>query len=245
MSKALVITDLELLKISEIFCEDYAEVLIKVIEDHGLENNLTSYLESETHMHTEGVRRNAMLIAKYMGLDKSDKCKLCRIAPLHDFGKLSTPGEVLNKPGSLDKEEFEIMKQHSHEGYLMLSSLQSKFFKLAAMVANEHHEKWNGKGYPSGLKGEEINLLSRIVAAADVLDALLRKRVYKPAWEPERVYKLFEEESGKQFDPKVASVVLEHFEEFVKIYHDTNCFCNLNVNEFCIAEEGESSCKKS
>ena len=122
---------------------------------------------------------------------------------IHDIGKIGIPDKVLQKPGKLDDEEWNVMRSHSFIGSQIIGSQENELLRIAGIVAYEHHEKWNGKGYPGGLNGEEINLFARIVAVADVFDALTSKRPYKDAWPDEKAINLIKEESGEHFDPNI------------------------------------------
>jgi HD-GYP domain-containing protein (c-di-GMP phosphodiesterase class II) len=135
-------------------------------------------------------------------------------APLHDVGKIRIPDAVLNKPGKLTPEEFEIMKTHATVGKEIIDKAIStveggSYLKEARNMAAYHHERWDGKGYPEGLKGEEIPLSARVMAVADVFDALTSKRIYKPAFSIEEALKIIEEGRGTQFDPRCVDVFLE------------------------------------
>jgi len=127
-------------------------------------------------------------------------------APMHDIGKIATPDAVLLKPGKLDAAEWEIMKQHPTVGLSILDGSQRPILKAAAVIAHQHHEKYDGSGYPQGLKGENIHLYARIVAVADVFDALMHKRCYKEAWPVEQVVAHLREVAGHHLDP----VYVEH-----------------------------------
>lgn len=148
-------------------------------------------------------------------------------APLHDIGKIHIPDTVLNKPGKLTKEEFEIMKTHSTAGEELLTHAkaelgESGYLEMAVEMAAYHHEWWNGKGYPYGISGEEIPLCARIMAVADVFDALISKRCYKNAMPLEKAYAIIREESGTHFDPAVAEAFFAASEDIRK--NDTgNC----------------------
>jgi response regulator RpfG family c-di-GMP phosphodiesterase len=124
---------------------------------------------------------------------------------------------VLKKPGKLTEEEFDVMKTHTEIGYNLLKNSKRRILKTAAVVAEQHHEKWNGKGYPRGLKGEEIHIHGRITAIADVFDALASDRVYKKAWEIDRILNLFKEERGQHFDPQVVDAFFEHLPAILKV----------------------------
>ena len=136
---------------------------------------------------------------------------------MHDVGKLAIPDAILNKPGRLTAEEWEVMKTHAEVGADMLDCSDRPLMKAAAIVAREHHEKWNGSGYPNGLKGEEIHLFGRITAVADVFDALSVRRVYKEAWPLSQVINYLREESGKHFDPNLVELLIDNIDEFMEI----------------------------
>ena len=145
---------------------------------------------------------------------------------MHDIGKVAIPDNILNKPGKLTSEEYDIMKTHSTVGYEMLKGSKRKLLKMASIVAYTHHEKWDGTGYPRGLKGEEIHIYGRITALADVFDALGSYRCYKPKWEDEKIFELFRNERGKHFDPKLIDIFFEHLDEFLKIRDEFRDSCN-------------------
>ena len=138
-------------------------------------------------------------------------------SPMHDIGKIAIPDNILNKPGRHTKEEFEIMKTHAQIGFEMLNKSDRPIIKAAAIVAKEHHEKWNGSGYPNGLHGEDIHIYGRITAIADVFDALGSDRVYKKAWDDEKIFQLFRDEKGKHFDPKLVDIFFKHLDKFLQI----------------------------
>lgn len=171
----------------------------------------------ETGFHVKRVAEYSKLFALYYGLDEKEAEMLRQASPMHDIGKVGIADSILNKPGIFTPEEHKIMQEHTTLGYNMLKSSKRPLLQTAAIVANEHHERWDGKGYPNGLKGEEIHIYGRITAIADVFDALGSPRVYKKAWEDERIFQLFKEERGKQFDPKLVDIFFEHIDEFLKI----------------------------
>lgn len=171
----------------------------------------------ETGNHVKRVAEYSKLLALKLGLSERE-AEIIRIAsPMHDIGKVGIPDAILNKPGKLTYEEFEIMKMHAELGYDLLKNSQRDILKVAAIVAHEHHEKYNGKGYPRGLKGEDIHIYGRITAVADVFDALGSERVYKKAWELERVLDLLKKERGVSFDPVIIDLFMENLEEFLVI----------------------------
>jgi len=171
----------------------------------------------ETGNHVKRVAHYSYKLALLYGLSQEESSKLQMASPMHDIGKVGIPDAILNAPRKLTKEEFEVMKTHASLGYDMLKTSQKPILQAAAIVANEHHEKWDGSGYPNGKEEEEIHIYGRITAVADVFDALGSNRVYKKAWELEKILALFKEESGKHFDPKIVTLFLENLDIFLKI----------------------------
>ena len=171
----------------------------------------------ETGNHVKRVAEYSKLLALYYGLDEKEAEMLKQASPMHDIGKVAIPDAILNKPGRFDEAEREIMNTHASLGYEMLKHSNRPLLKMAAIVANEHHEKWDGSGYPNGLSGENIHIYGRITALADVFDALGSDRIYKQAWNDEKIFNLFKEEKAKHFDPKLIDIFFEHLDEFLKI----------------------------
>ncbi|MDD3007307.1 MAG: HD domain-containing protein [Arcobacter sp.] len=171
----------------------------------------------ETGNHVKRVAEYSKLLALYYGLDEKEAEMLKQASPMHDIGKVAISDAILNKPGRFDENEREIMNTHAALGYEMLKHSNRPLLKTAAIVANEHHEKWDGSGYPKGLRGENIHIYGRITALADVFDALGSDRVYKAAWNDEKIFNLFKEERAKHFDPKLIDIFFEHLDEFLKI----------------------------
>jgi response regulator RpfG family c-di-GMP phosphodiesterase len=171
----------------------------------------------ETSNHVKRVSEYSRLLALKYGLTQEEAEIIRMASPMHDIGKLAVPDEILNKPGKLTAEEFEIIKQHSIVGYEMLRNSNREVLRTAAIIAYEHHEKYNGKGYPRGITGDKIHLYGRITAVADVFDALFSDRVYKKAWSMEAVIELFKKERGQHFDPVLTDIILDNFDEFVCI----------------------------
>lgn len=171
----------------------------------------------ETGNHVRRVAEYSYLLAKLYGLS-DEEAELIKIAsPMHDIGKVAIPDSILNKPGKLTNEEYEQMKQHTVIGYNLLKHSKRRILRSAAIIAHEHHEKWNGTGYPNGLKGEEIHLYGRITAIADVFDALASDRVYKKSWELSKIIDLFQREKGEHFDPKLTQLFLQNIDRFIEI----------------------------
>ncbi len=171
----------------------------------------------ETGNHVKRVAEYSYILALGIGMSQEEADLLKMASPMHDIGKVAIPDEVLKKPGKLTDEEFAVMKSHTQIGYNLLKNSNRHILKTAAIVAYQHHEKWNGKGYPCGLKGEDIHIYGRITAIADVFDALGSERVYKKAWELDRILNLFKEERGEHFDPKVVDTFFEQLTNIVKI----------------------------
>ena len=171
----------------------------------------------ETGNHVRRVAEYSELLALKYGLDIEQAELLKMASPMHDIGKVAIPDAILNKPGRLNKDEFEIMKTHAQLGHDMLNHSQRPILKTAAIVAGEHHEKFNGQGYPKGLKGENIHIFGRITAVADVFDALGSDRVYKTAWHDKDIFELLKNERGKHFDPKLIDLFFTHLDKFLTI----------------------------
>ncbi len=171
----------------------------------------------ETGNHVKRVAQYSKLFALYYGLPEEEAEKLKQASPMHDIGKIAIPDAILNKPGRLDAEERKIMDTHADLGYEMFKGSTRPLLQCAAIVANEHHEKWDGTGYPNQTKGEDTHIYGRITAIADVFDALGSHRVYKEAWDDERIFKLFKEERAKHFDPTLVDIFFEHLDEFLNI----------------------------
>ena len=166
------------------------------------------YRDDDTGKHTERVGCISAHIARNMGLSSDEVEVVLNAAPLHDVGKIGTPDDILLKPGKLTKEESEQMKEHTGIGAGILSGSRFPILLAAEEIALTHHERWDGSGYPTGLRTEEIPLYGRIVAVADVFDALTHDRPYKFAWPHEEAAVELERQKGKQFDPKVVEAFL-------------------------------------
>lgn len=171
----------------------------------------------ETGLHVKRVAEYSYLLAKLYGLSEEEATLLKQASPMHDIGKVGIPDNILNKSGKLDAGEWAVMQTHSKLGYDMLKHSQKNILKTAAIIAHEHHEKWNGSGYPRGLREDEIHIYGRITAVADVFDALGHDRVYKKAWPLEEILALFKDEKAKQFDPVLIDIFLDNLEKFLEI----------------------------
>ncbi|WP_263833114.1 HD domain-containing phosphohydrolase [Sulfurospirillum oryzae] len=180
-----------------------------------LSASIAELKSKETGQHLRRVAEFCYLFCKFLGQDEAECEKVKMAAILHDIGKVGINDEILNKPSKLDTAEWEVMKSHSLLGYNMLIDSEFELMRLAAIIALEHHERWDGEGYPYGKKGENIALVGRICAVADVFDSLLDKRVYKDPWEEKAVRDYFEMMSGSQFDPTITEILLDNFDMFI------------------------------
>ena len=176
-----------------------------------------------TGQHVKRVSEYTEVLCKCLGFNDEDSWKISLAAMMHDVGKLMIPESILEKPGKLTAEEFEIVKKHTQYGKQMLETSPGELFKLSTDVAYDHHEKWDGTGY-RGIKGEDIPICARCVALADVFDALVSRRAYKEPWPPEKAYEEIVSQRGKQFDPAVVDAFVQNFDKFkdiMKCYPDT------------------------
>ncbi len=162
--------------------------------------------DEETEGHSLRVTEMTVRLARTMGISEAEILHIRRGALLHDIGKMGVPDRILHKPGSLDEVEWEHMKRHATYGYEMLAPIL--FLRPALDIPYCHHEKWDGTGYPRGLKGEGIPLAARIFALVDVWDALTSNRPYRPAWSRERTREHIQEQAGRHFDPRITSIFL-------------------------------------
>ncbi|HBB67253.1 MAG: hypothetical protein A2X28_11395 [Elusimicrobia bacterium GWA2_56_46] len=182
--------------------------------------------QQDTAIHLRHISEYSALIAQGMGLPEREVETIRYASPLHDIGKVGIADAILLKPGKLTPEEFEEMKKHTLYGAKILSGAESSLLQIACKVAGSHHEKFDGSGYPSGLKGGHIPVCARIVSVADVFDALCMPRVYKPKWAPEKARDYIREETGKAFDPDVV-------EAFERVYGD--------ILKICAVTDGRST----
>jgi response regulator RpfG family c-di-GMP phosphodiesterase len=171
----------------------------------------------ETGYHVKRVGEYSRIMARSYGLD-IDQANLLKLsAALHDVGKVGIPDAILNKPGPLTAEEFEVMKEHTVLGHKVLAKSERQILKSASVIAHQHHEHFDGSGYPRGLKGDEIDIFARIVAIADVFDALCSDRIYRPAWDDERIYAYIREYRGSKFDPDVVDSFFKALPDLLEI----------------------------
>ena len=171
----------------------------------------------ETANHTKRVAKISKFIARLLGFSEEDAQLIEIASPLHDVGKIGIPETVLHKPGKLTVEEFDIVKTHAVIGYEILKKSKIHTLNIAANIAHEHHERWDGKGYPRGIKNENINIYARITTVGDIFDALLSRRIYKEPWTIDEVIEYFETEKGKIFDPYIVELFLENIDKVIEI----------------------------
>jgi putative two-component system response regulator len=175
------------------------------------------FRDPETGAHIQRMAHYSWLIAVRLGLPLEHQQLILEAAPMHDVGKVGIPDHILLKPGRLDPAEFDIMKQHPIIGHQILADSGSPLLQMAAVIALSHHEKFDGSGYPHGLVGEAIPLVGRIVAVADVFDALTSARPYKLAWDVDSAVELMRSQRGVHFDPQCVDVFLERFDEVLAV----------------------------
>ncbi len=175
------------------------------------------YRDNETGNHVIRMSQFSYLLAKQIGLPKKQCNLILNASPMHDIGKIGIPDKILLKPGKLDAEEWEIMKTHVTKGTEILSGNDSSLMVTARNIAQHHHEKWDGSGYPEGLKGENISIEGRIVAICDVFDALTSERPYKKAWDLNEAVDWMKDQSGRHFQPEFLAAFLETLTEVKKV----------------------------
>lgn len=212
----------------EIFAQNVQMAFDNVLSTRDMEDTQQEIIErlgvamehntNSTHQ-LRRIRDICEFIGSKLGMDETDLELLIRAVPLHDIGSAKVPSAILQKPEELDHLEKESIKRHTTFGYQMLKDSKRPIIQLAATLAHQHHERWDGSGYPNGIKGEQIALEARITAIADVFDALYNQRPHKPAWPIEKVVETIQSQSGKHFDPKVTKVLLDNLEEIQAIQH--------------------------
>jgi PAS domain S-box-containing protein len=182
--------------------------------------NLGSIIENKNgdlKTHIERVAEYSHILAKAYGLDAAHASAIKIASPMHDSGKVGISDEILDAPRKLTQEEFEIIKTHPGIGYSLFKNSKLEILKIAALISYHHHEKWDGSGYPQGLKGFEISIEGRIAAIADVFDALATHRVYKDAWAIEEIDDYFQKESGISFDPDLIDLYFKNKQKFLNV----------------------------
>ncbi len=171
----------------------------------------------ETGNHIRRVAEISRILALELGYTIAESEKIKSASPLHDLGKIGIPDNILHKPGALDAQEWKIMQSHVEIGYELVRYSSQDILKYAALISYQHHEKWDGTGYPNGLKGEEIDLVGRIASLADVFDALAHDRCYKKAWPIEEVLQFIDDQEGLHFDPQVVAAFRKHKGQIIAV----------------------------
>ena len=228
--KARIINMLKLRK-SQLLLKDKAMLLqeevdkatfrLKESEHETLQmlGKTAEYKDPETNAHTQRVSHYCKILARAYGLDENLQDIIFYASPFHDLGKIGIPDRILLKPGKLDADEYEIMKKHSQIGYEILKGSKSKYLKAGGVIAYNHHEKYDGTGYPNGLRGENIPIFGRITAIADVFDALTSIRPYKKAWSVDEAFNLLIEEKNRHFDPILVDLFIKNKEDVMNIHN--------------------------
>ncbi|MBR4399236.1 MAG: HD domain-containing protein [Fibrobacter sp.] len=219
------IQDLERLSLTAVYSAKTVESAMLNMELEATQREIihilgevSEYRSQETGDHIQRVAEISYMLAKFMGLPENEVERIRLAAPMHDLGKVGIPDAILNKPGRFTDDEYAIMKTHSEIGYNMLHNSKRKLLRFAAEIARSHHERWDGRGYPKGIAGEEIPLAGRICSVADVLDALSSPRCYKQPWPEEKVKEEFQKQRGAQFQPELVDVLMDHWDEIYSLY---------------------------
>ena len=198
--------------------EKTEEIKLGLLETIKILGRAAEFKDNETGMHVLRMSHYCYVLAIAAGMPREDAETLRDAAPMHDIGKIGIPDAILLKPGKLDDQEWNVMRQHVEFGIEILGNhSNSKLMKTAVQVAQYHHEKWDGTGYPNQVSGEDIPLVGRIAAVADVFDALTANRPYKQAWSLEDTLALFEREKGKHFDPMVVDLLIQNLDQILSI----------------------------
>ena len=200
--------------LSLVHIEELKRTHLELIQRLG---RAAEFKDNETGLHVIRMSHVSGRLAQELGLDADYAEQLVHAAPMHDIGKIGVPDHILLKPGKLDEAEMAVMRQHPQMGAMILDNSSSALIKLAHSVALYHHEKWDGSGYPFGLQGEAIPMEARIVAVADVFDALLNKRPYKEAWPVDKTIDEIKAQRGKHFDPAVVDALLACLPDLIAI----------------------------
>jgi len=198
------------------------------------------YKDEDTGGHIVRIGQYCSLLAEKLNLSKEYKETIYYAAPMHDIGKIGIMDKILLKPGKLTHLEFETMKTHTQIGARLLSRSKSKILQMAYEIALNHHEKFNGKGYPQQLKGTDIPLSGRIVAIADTFDALTSRRPYKDPYPPDITYDILKKERGEHFDPEILDIFINNFDQFLGIRGKISTFKSETYQNFTLSERDRS-----
>ncbi|MDH5432938.1 MAG: HD domain-containing protein [Gammaproteobacteria bacterium] len=217
-------------KYDEVTVETAADKLRQILLDlKDPEQNIDAAIEAissicckETNAHMQRVAEYSRLLAKLYGASEIEAEMVKKASPLHDIGKIGIPEEILTKADNLTPIEREIMNSHAILGYEMLKNSPMKVLQTASLIALDHHECWDGSGYPQGKKQEEIHLYGRITSLSDVFDALSSNRYYKEAWKDDAICDYIKEHRASRFDPTLVDLFLENYDQFVAIRNKIN-----------------------
>ncbi|OEC39566.1 two-component system response regulator [Pseudomonas sp. 1D4] len=207
--KARVRTHLSLVRLDEL-----KRTRLEIVQRLGL---AAEYKDNETGLHVIRMSHYSRILARALGWSDADCDDLLNAAPMHDVGKIGIPDAVLRKPGKLDADEWAVMRQHVSIGATIIGEHPSGLLRMAQRIALTHHEKWDGSGYPNGLAGEDIPIEGRIVAIADVFDALTSERPYKLAWPVEEAVAFLREQSGQHFDPDLVELFIQQLPAVLEV----------------------------
>ena len=197
------------------------------------------YKDEDTGDHIVRIGQYCSLISEKLNLPQEFKETIYYAAPMHDIGKIGIPDKILLKPGRLTHIEFETIKTHTQIGARLLFESKSKILQMAHEIALNHHEKFNGKGYPNQLKGTDIPISGRIVALADTFDALTSKRPYKDPYPPEVTFDIMKKERGKHFDPNFLDIFITNFDQFLEIRRKIGTFEGKTDQHFTLSERDQ------
>ena len=207
--RARVRTHLSLVRVDEL-----TRTRLEIVQRLGL---AAEYKDNETGLHVIRMSHYARILGLALGMSEAEADDLLHAAPMHDVGKIGIPDSILRKPGALDADEWKVMQTHASIGGDIIGPHQHGMLAIAYDVAMTHHEKWDGSGYPNGLAGERIPLVGRIVALADVFDALTSARPYKAAWPLEKAVDHLRQQRGKHFDPRLVDLFLEQLPALLEV----------------------------
>jgi putative two-component system response regulator len=175
------------------------------------------YKDKVTALHIHRMSQYAAILARGLKMSASDVDEIHHASRMHDVGKIGIPDEILCKPATLDEPEWDVMRQHTVIGARILANSSSRLLQQGQLIAQTHHERWDGSGYPNGLAGEHIPLCGRICAVADVFDAVTSARPYKPAYDNEHAYRILRRDRGTHFDPNIVDVFFAHLPEILHV----------------------------
>jgi len=212
--KNLESTKIKLLSENNVLINEIVDTQKELILSMG---SIAEVRNIQTGNDVKRIAKYSKLLALHYGLSEEESSILEEASPMHDLGKVAIPDHILNQPGKLDIDECKIMQDHTVRGYEMIKDSKGALFQTAAIVAHEHHEKWDGSGYPRGLKGEEIHIYGRITALADVFDSLVSHKCYKTLWEDDDILSVIEGAKGKHFDPALVNIFFDNLEEIFEI----------------------------